>query len=98
LDFVPFKDAPSPPMTDDLRAACVTAVHAITADGRVIAGGAAATFVLGVCGQPRLARALNLPGVRMVVAGAYRLAAKYRGAIWGSRGGRWLVCKLFRSG
>lgn len=75
---MPYQRAPRPPMDDRLAAACARAVHVLTTDGRLLAGGRACLFVLGELGWPRLARALGRrPWVWLVEAG-YRLVATNR--------------------
>ena len=58
---VPYQEAPSPPMSPELRAACARAFHVVTRDGRVLRAGRAALYVLGRLGHPGLARVLGLP-------------------------------------
>ncbi|MXX18255.1 MAG: DUF393 domain-containing protein, partial [Dehalococcoidia bacterium] len=36
LRVVPYQEAPSPPMTPELREACAEALHAVTPRGRVL--------------------------------------------------------------
>ncbi len=58
LHVVTYLDAPSPPMTPELQAACMEAVHVVTSRGRVLRGGDAAIFTLGTIGGRGLARLL----------------------------------------
>src|SRR5581483_4004938 len=46
----PYQAAPAPPMTPALEAACASAVHVFTRDGRTLRGGRACLFVLGELG------------------------------------------------
>ncbi len=41
FEFVPYQQAPSPPMTEELRRACAKAVHVVMPDGTVIRAGRA---------------------------------------------------------
>lgn len=66
-------------MTDALAARCARAVHVLTADGRLLAGGRACVFVLGELGWPRLARILDRPPLVWLVEGGYRVVAANRG-------------------
>lgn len=50
LELVPYQDCPSPPMTDELRAACERALHVITTDGELLRGADAVLFVYGRIG------------------------------------------------
>ncbi len=58
LELIPYQAAPSPPMTEALRAACADALHVIARDGRLLRAGRAMLFVFGELGHPRLARFL----------------------------------------
>ncbi len=75
---VPYQDAPSPPMTPALRAACARAFHVVTKEGRVLRGGRAALYVLGRLGHPGWARVLGLPPLVWAVELCYWLVARNR--------------------
>jgi predicted DCC family thiol-disulfide oxidoreductase YuxK len=75
---VPYQQAPSPPMTPELRAACARAVHLVTADGRVLRAGRACLWVLERTGFPLLARVLALPPLVWAVEVGYWLVARNR--------------------
>jgi predicted DCC family thiol-disulfide oxidoreductase YuxK len=79
FDALPYQDAPAPPMTPALRAACARAVHVITRDGRVLSAGRASLFVLGELGYSRTAMVLGSPPLLWIVEAAYRLVARNRG-------------------
>ena len=78
FDTLPYQDAPSPPMTPELRAACARAVHVITADGRLLRGADASLFVLEGLGFRWTARVLRIPPLVWVTDAAYRLVARHR--------------------
>ncbi len=78
LRVVAYQEAPSPPMTPELRAACAEAVHAITRRGRVLRGGDATIFTLHELGWRGLARLLWLPPLRDIVGFGYRIVARLR--------------------
>ena len=75
---VPYQQAPSPPMTAELREACARAVHVVTPDGRVLRGGRAVLYVLGRLGHPRLAGLLSVPPLVWGVGLGYWLVARNR--------------------
>lgn len=75
---VTFQDAPSPPMTPELREACRRSVHVITADGRVLHAGRASLFVIGQTGHPWLARILAVPPLIWAVELGYLLVSRNR--------------------
>ena len=75
---VPYQEAPSPPMTPELRAACGRAVHVVTPDGRVLRAGRACLWVLERTGYPFLARVLALPPLVWAVEVGYWLVARNR--------------------
>jgi predicted DCC family thiol-disulfide oxidoreductase YuxK len=59
--FTPYQEAPSPPMTPELKAACENAVHIITTDGTILRAGRAVLFILENIGWGFVARLLALP-------------------------------------
>jgi predicted DCC family thiol-disulfide oxidoreductase YuxK len=75
---LPYQEAPSPPMTPELRAACARAFHVVTQDGRVLGAGRAALHVLARLGHPRLAQLLSLPPLVWAVELGYWLVARNR--------------------
>ncbi len=81
LAVVAWQQAPSPPMTPALEAACRQAVQVVTRDGRVLAGAEAVVFVLGEVGWRRSARLLSRPPFRWVLGWGYRRVARHRGAL-----------------
>ncbi len=78
LRLVAYQEAPSPPMTPEMRQACARAVHVVTGDGRVLRAGRASLHVLGRIGWGRLARVLALPPLVWGVELGYRLVASNR--------------------
>lgn len=76
---IPWQEAPSPPLDDELRRAARDTVLVVRPDGRVLRGGRASLHVLEQVGHPVLARAGRLPGVKSAVEGGYRLVARHRG-------------------
>ena len=75
---VPYQEAPSPPMTPELRAACARAFHVVTQDGRVLRAGRAALYILGRLGHPRWAGLLSVPPLLWAVELGYWLVARNR--------------------
>lgn len=75
---VPYQQAPSPPMTPELRAACARAVHLLTPEGRMLRAGKACLWVLARTGYPLLARVLALPPLVWAVELGYWLVARNR--------------------
>jgi len=75
---VPYQQAPSPPMTPELRAACSRAVHVVTAEGTVLRAGRACLWVLERTGHRLLSRALSLPPLVWAVELGYWLVARNR--------------------
>jgi predicted DCC family thiol-disulfide oxidoreductase YuxK len=75
---VPYQEAPSPPMTPELRAACERAAHVITADGRLLRAGRGCLFVLERLGWGWVARLLARPPFIWIVEVVYRIVADHR--------------------
>jgi len=75
---LPYQQAPSPPMTPELRAACARAVHVLTADGAVLRAGRACLWVLERTGYGLLARVLSIPPLVWAVELGYWLVARNR--------------------
>ena len=78
LRVTAYQEAPSPPMTPELRAACAEALHAITLRGRVLRGGDATIFALNAVGRRGLARVLWLRPLRDVMGFGYKIVARMR--------------------
>jgi predicted DCC family thiol-disulfide oxidoreductase YuxK len=76
--LTPFQEAPSPPMTPTLYAACERAVHVIRRDGRVIRGGRAVLFILERVRFGKGMRLFLLPPIIWVVEAIYWLVANHR--------------------
>ncbi|HET9038389.1 MAG TPA: DCC1-like thiol-disulfide oxidoreductase family protein [Myxococcaceae bacterium] len=86
---IPYQQAPSPPMTAELRRACARAVHVLTSEGQVLRAGRACLWVLQRTGYPVLARVFSLPPLVWGVELGYWLVAR----------NRWLASRvLFRRG
>jgi len=85
FEFVPYQDAPAPPMTPELAEACRRAVHVITDDGRVLRGGRASLFLVGETGRPVLAKILSVPPRVCLVELEYAFVARHRAEL-----SRWL--------
>ena len=75
---VPYQEAPSPPMTPELRAACGRAVHLVLPDGRVLRAGRACLEVLREIGFPFWAALLSVPPLVWAVELGYWLVARNR--------------------
>jgi hypothetical protein len=65
-------------MTDELAARCARAMHVLTADEILLAGGRASLFVLERVGWPRLARILARRPLVWAVEAGYRVVASNR--------------------
>jgi predicted DCC family thiol-disulfide oxidoreductase YuxK len=78
LEFVPYQEAPSPPMTPDLAAACERAMHVVKTDGTILRAGRAALYVLGAIGWRRRARVLSWPPLVWFVELGYFIVARNR--------------------
>ncbi len=76
--FVPYQEAPSPPMTPELREACAKALHVIAADGQIYRAGRATLFLLEQVGWNGFARVLALPPFVWAVEIGYALVAANR--------------------
>lgn len=74
----PYQEAPSPPMTPALYAACEKAVHVVRPDGTLLRGGRATLFILERLGWGWFARLLALPPLVWGVELLYRLVAANR--------------------
>ncbi len=75
---VSYQQAPSPPMTPALYAACEKAVHVVREDGTILRGGRAALFVGEHIGFRGLARLASLPPLIWAVELGYRVVAMNR--------------------
>ena len=75
---VPYQQAPSPPMTPELRIACARAVHLVTPEGELLRAGRACLWVLQRIGYPVLARVLAVPPLVWAVELGYWLVARNR--------------------
>lgn len=76
---MPYQQCPSPPLTPDLRRACRSAVHVITAPGEIKRAGRASLFVLETLGYPRwLVRPFTWPPLVWGVEAGYKLVAAHR--------------------
>lgn len=78
FEAVPYQQAPTPPMTPALNAACGQAVHVVKTDGEILRAGRAALFILENLGWVPLARLLALPPLSWGVELGYRLVANHR--------------------
>ncbi len=78
LRVVAYQEAPSPPMTPELREACAEAVHVLTPAGRTLRGGDATIYTLGALGWRGLARLLSRWPLRDLVGLGYGVVARNR--------------------
>ncbi|MEK6709683.1 MAG: hypothetical protein AABZ64_03810, partial [Nitrospinota bacterium] len=81
IQALPYQEAPSPPMTEELRARCERAAHLILPDGRTLAAGRAVLGVLALLGWRRAAALLSLYPFVWIVEAGYWLAARNRGRL-----------------
>ena len=75
---MPYQEAPSPPMTSELREACKRALHVVTSSGEVLKAGRATLFVAEQIGYQRLAHLLRPPPFIWAVELGYRIVASNR--------------------
>lgn len=75
--LVPYQDAPSPPMTPELREECKEAVHVVLRDGSILRGGAACLFALREVGY-KIPEALTRSPLNLMTEGVYKLVARNR--------------------
>jgi len=75
---LPWQEAPSPPMTEAIRARCESAVVLILPGGDTLDGGRACLAVLGLLGWRRTAAILSAPPLVWAVEAGYRLVARNR--------------------
>jgi len=78
FEIVAYQEAPSPPMTPALYAACAHAVHVVKADGTVLRAGRASLYVLEHLGWGRIARVLAHPPFIWIIELGYRIVAANR--------------------
>jgi predicted DCC family thiol-disulfide oxidoreductase YuxK len=78
LEFAPFQDAPSPPMTPELAVACERSVHVVRADGRVLNAGRACLFILEQIGWKSTSDLLSRAPLIWLVELAYLTVARNR--------------------
>lgn len=78
LRLLPYQIAEHPLLDDALRAACRDAMHVITADQRVLAGGEASLLVLNALGWEQSTRLLSLPPLSWLVNFGYHAVARNR--------------------
>jgi predicted DCC family thiol-disulfide oxidoreductase YuxK len=76
--IIPYQEAPSPPMTDALRARARRAVQVVTADGRELSAGRACLYVLERLGWGRWARLCSHPPFLWGIEVTYRIVARNR--------------------
>lgn len=75
---LPYQKAPSPPMTDALRARCQRAVQLVLPDGRILSAGRAVLGVISLLGWRRTAATLSSPPLVWAVEGVYWFIARNR--------------------
>jgi len=78
LAATPYQQAPSPPMTPELAAACEKAVHVLKADGTILRAGRAALFLFEQTKWKPVARLLGLPPLVWLVEIGYGIVARNR--------------------
>lgn len=75
---VAFQDAPTPPMTPELREMSRRAVQVVTAEGLRLSAGEACAFVLESIGYRKLGRIMQVRLLRPLVEWGYRRVANNR--------------------
>jgi len=78
FEVMAYQEAPSPPMTPELAAACQRAIHVVKADGTTLRAGRACLFILEGLGWGRAARYLTMPPFIWGVECVYRIVAASR--------------------
>jgi predicted DCC family thiol-disulfide oxidoreductase YuxK len=97
LFAMPYQQAPSPPMTPMLNAACSKAVHVVTPDGTVLRAGRAMLYLLDQIGWGLLVKPLMLPPFIWGVELFYRIVAANRmffSRLFFPRAGNAAVCSI----
>jgi predicted DCC family thiol-disulfide oxidoreductase YuxK len=75
---MPYQEAPAPPMTPELYAACDRAVHLVLPDGTLLRAGRAVLYMLEKAGWGWTARVLAWPPLVWLVELGYRIVADNR--------------------
>jgi predicted DCC family thiol-disulfide oxidoreductase YuxK len=75
---IAYQDAPSPPMTDELRKRCERALHVSTANGTILGGANAVLFIKSKTGWGWFASLLRLPPIIWIAELLYKLVANNR--------------------
>ena len=75
---VAYQEAPSPPMTPVLYAACERAIHVLTPDGTLLRAGRASLFILERIGWGWVARLLMLPPFLWMIEMGYWIVSHNR--------------------
>lgn len=78
LRFVPYQEAPSPPMTPALADACERSIHVIRSDGGMLRGGRAILFVWSELGIRWPQRLFGWPPMIWLVELGYLIVARNR--------------------
>jgi predicted DCC family thiol-disulfide oxidoreductase YuxK len=78
LEFVPYQEATSPPMTPDLAIACERSVHVVQTDKRVLHAGRACLFVADQIGWKRTSKILSRAPLVWLMELAYLAVARNR--------------------
>jgi predicted DCC family thiol-disulfide oxidoreductase YuxK len=78
MRMLPYQEAPSPPMTPELAAACDRALYIVHPDGSMTRAGRAILYMLGSIGHPRLAGWLARAPCVWAVEFGYWLVARNR--------------------
>ncbi|MBW2230001.1 MAG: DUF393 domain-containing protein [Deltaproteobacteria bacterium] len=81
LCFIPYQEAPSPPMTPELAEACAIAMHVVCKDGTLLRAGRATLFILNELGWRWTARILGRPPLIGLVEFGYGVVARNRHVI-----------------
>ncbi|MFQ5915781.1 MAG: thiol-disulfide oxidoreductase DCC family protein [Nitrospinota bacterium] len=78
---LPYQEAPSPPMTEELRARCQRAVVLLLPDDKSLSAGRAVLAVLSLLGWRKTVAALSLPPFVWAVEAGYWIVARNRGRV-----------------
>ena len=78
FQIIAFQDAPSPPMTEELREKCEHAIQIITSDGLVLGGAKAVLFIKSKTGWGWFAKFLSYPPFIWAIHILYRIVANNR--------------------
>jgi predicted DCC family thiol-disulfide oxidoreductase YuxK len=75
---IPYQDAPSPPITEELRQACERVLHVLRPDGTILRADQAVLHIYEQLGYRLPVAVLRAPPLSWLTAPAYQLVANNR--------------------